>query len=145
MSAQNGDLPNGWVKGTIDELCALNPKHDNELSDETPVSFVPMAAVSDVLGTITEAQVRILGEVRKGYTHFADGDVIFAKITPCMANGKAASVRGMINGLACSTTEFYVFRPRGSRFAQILRGFKDCGRVSVAEEAHHVRDPDHSQ
>jgi type I restriction enzyme S subunit len=114
MSERNGDLPNGWVKGTIDELCALNPKHDNELSDETPVSFVPMAAVSDVLGTITEAQVCILGEVRKGYTHFADGDVIFAKITPCMENGKAASVRGMTNGLACGTTEFYVFRPRGA-------------------------------
>ena len=64
--------------------------------------FVPMAAVSDVLGTITEPQVRTLGEVRKGYTHFADGDVIFAKITPCMENGKAASVRGMTNGLACA-------------------------------------------
>jgi type I restriction enzyme S subunit len=114
MSERNGDLPNGWVKATINELCDLNPKHDNELSDETLVSFVPMAAVSDVLGTITEPQVRMLGEVRKGYTHFADGDVIFAKITPCMENGKAASVRGMTNGLACGTTEFYVFRSRGA-------------------------------
>lgn len=114
MSDLNGDLPNGWVQTTIEELCDLNPKHDPELSDGTPVSFVPMAAVSDVLGTITEPQVRTLGEVRKGYTHFADGDVIFAKITPCMENGKAASVRGMTNGLACGTTEFYVFRSRGA-------------------------------
>ena len=89
MSERNGDLPNGWVKATIDELCYLNPKHDQELSDETPVSCVPMVATSDVLGTITEPKIRILGEVRKGYTHFADGDVIFAKITPCMENGKA--------------------------------------------------------
>src|SRR5262245_7183843 len=114
MSDWNGDLPNGWVQATIEELCDLNPKHDHELSDETPISFVPMAAVSDVLGMITELQVRTLGEVRKGYTHFADGDVIFAKITPCMENGKAASVRGMTNGLACGTTEFYVFRSRGA-------------------------------
>jgi type I restriction enzyme S subunit len=114
MSDRNGDLPNGWVQATIAELCDLNPKHDHALSDETPVSFVPMAAVSDVLGTITELQVRTLGEIRKGYTHFSDGDVIFAKITPCMENGKAASVRGMTNGLACGTTEFYVFRSRGA-------------------------------
>jgi type I restriction enzyme S subunit len=108
------DLPNGWIQATIGELCDLNPKHNRELSDETPVSFVPMAAVSDILGAITESQVRTLGEVRKGYTHFADGDVIFAKITPCMENGKAASVRGMTNGLACGTTEFYVFRSHGA-------------------------------
>ena len=68
MSDRNGDLPNGWVQATIAELCDLNPKHDHALSDETPVSFVPMAAVSDVLGTITELQVRTLGEIRKGYT-----------------------------------------------------------------------------
>jgi type I restriction enzyme S subunit len=114
MSEWNGDLPDGWVKATIEELCDFNPKHNGELSDETLVSFVPMAALSDVLGTIIEPQVRMLGEVRKGYTHFADGDVIFAKITPCMENGKAASVRGMTNSLACGTTEFYVFRPRGA-------------------------------
>jgi type I restriction enzyme S subunit len=107
------DLPNGWIQATIDELCDLNPKHNQELSDKTLVSFVPMAAVSDVLGTIIEPQDRTLGEVRKGYTHFADGDVIFAKIAPCMENGKAASVRGMTNGLACGTTEFYVFRSHG--------------------------------
>src|SRR5215470_10714063 len=114
MIDRNGDLPSGWVQVTIKELCDLNPKHSRELSDKTPVSFVPMAAVSDALGTITEPQVRTLGEIRKGYTHFADGDVIFAKITPCMENGKAASVRGMTNGLACGTTEFYVFRSRGA-------------------------------
>jgi type I restriction enzyme, S subunit len=112
MSERNGNLPSGWTQATIDELCALNPKHDRGLPDELPISFVPMAAVSDVLGTITESQVRALREVRKGYMHFADGDVIFAKITPCMENGKAASVRGMINGLACGTTEFYVFSSR---------------------------------
>ncbi len=57
--------------------------------------------------------MRPFGEVKKGYTHFADGDVILAKITPCMENGKAASVRGLVNGLACGTTEFFVFRSRG--------------------------------
>ena len=114
MSDGNGELPQGWAEATIEELCDLNPKHDRNLTDETEVSFVPMAAVSDVHGTITDPQVRPYGEVRKGFTHFADGDVIFAKITPCMENGKAASVRGMTNRLACGTTEFYVFRSLGA-------------------------------
>ncbi|GEM_PF-1332186 len=109
MSDGNGGLPAGWASATIEELCTLNPKHDRDLANETEVSFVPMAAVSDVHGTIADPQVRHYAEVRKGFTHFADGDVIFAKTTPCMEKGKAASVRGMTNGLACGTTEFYVF------------------------------------
>ena len=147
MSEWNGDLPDGWVKTTIEELCDLNPKHDDELSDETLVSFVPMAAVSDVLGTIIEPQVRMLGEVRKGYTHFADGDVIFAKITPCMENGKAASVRGMTNGLACGTTEFYVFRPRGAIDQDFLfhfirqASYRRAARATMQSGVGHARVP----
>lgn len=114
MSEGSGELPQGWEIASIDELCELNPKHDKGLSDDLEVSFVPMAAVSDITGTIFDAALKPYGEVRKGYTHFANGDVIFAKITPCMENGKAASVRGLSNGLGCGTTEFYVFRQRGA-------------------------------
>ena len=113
MSDDQQPLPPGWVEATIDELCLINPKHSARIPDETHVSFVPMAAVSDVHGTIDSPEVRTFGEVKRGFTHFADGDVIFAKITPCMENGKAASVRGMTNGIACGTTEFFVFRSQG--------------------------------
>lgn len=108
------ELPDGWALTTIEETCDLNPKHPNTINDSTPVSFVPMAAVSEVDGRITGTETRNYGDVKKGFTHFADGDVIFAKITPCMENGKAASVRGLVNGLACGTTEFFVFRSRGA-------------------------------
>src|SRR4051794_8731059 len=108
------DLPEGWGRATIDELCELNPKHPATVDDNTPISFVPMAAVCEERGAIVGAEPRLFGEVKKGYIHFADGEVIFAKITPCMENGKAASVRGMVNGLACGTTEFFVLRSRGA-------------------------------
>lgn len=107
-------IPEKWCIAPIAELCHINPKHDWGIDDSLRVSFVPMAAVSDALGKITSPEIRTLGEVRKGYTHFADGDVIFAKITPCMENGKAASVRGLTNGLACGTTEFFVLRSLGA-------------------------------
>jgi type I restriction enzyme S subunit len=79
-----------------------------------------MAAVSDVSGKIVSQSPRPLSEVWTGYTHFAEGDVIFAKITPCMENGKAAVARDLIGGLACGSTEFYVIRPGPQLRAKIL-------------------------
>ena len=114
QNTSKAPTPKGWAIATLKDLCVLNPKHPKETPDDLEVSFVPMAAVSEKTGTITDAKVRRFGEVRKGYTQFADGDVIFAKITPCMENGKAASVRNLKNGLACGTTEFYVFRQQGA-------------------------------
>lgn len=114
MVNEDEQNPAGWETARILDLCEINPKHQHSLKDSLKVSFVPMAAVSDTLGQITQPEIKSFGEVRKGYTHFADGDVIFAKITPCMENGKAASVRGMVNGLACGTTEFFVMRSYGA-------------------------------
>tara|TARA_R110000868_G_scaffold10357_1_gene51027 strand:- start:11270 stop:12952 length:1683 start_codon:yes stop_codon:yes gene_type:complete len=107
------ELPNGWQAPSLVEICAINPKHDQDTDRSKLVSFVPMPAVSDKTGTIETPQDRVLSEVWKGYTHFQDGDVIFAKITPCMENGKIAVASGLTNGLACGSTEFYVMRPDG--------------------------------
>src|ERR1019366_1935191 len=76
-----------------------------------PISFVRMAAVSESNPQFDSLEVRKLGEVRKGFTHFAEGDVLFAKITPCMENGKGAVAAGLRNGLGCGTTEVHVIRP----------------------------------
>ncbi len=70
-----------------------------------------MAAVSDALGAITATEVRTFDEVRSGFTHFGEGDVLWAKITPCMENGKSAVASGLMNGLGCGSTEFHVLRP----------------------------------
>ena len=108
------DLPDGWaVKRLSDPAVAtLNPKKSemNGLSPEIEVTFVPMSAVDDSSGMIARPEVRRLGEVKKGYTYFAENDVIFAKITPCMENGKCAIGRGLRNRLGFGSTEFHVVR-----------------------------------
>lgn len=82
-----------------------------------------MPAVDEHSGTITSAVDRALAEVWTGFTHFAEGDVIFAKITPCMENGKAAVARGLTNGLACGSTEFFVLRPGAGIHADFIWRF----------------------
>ncbi len=113
-------LPQGWFKTTISELCILNPKHSKDIDDATEISFIPMASVSDKTGEIIDFKIRKLGEIRKGYTHFSENDVIWAKITPCMENGKAALAKELKNGLACGSTEFYVLRSKGGLTPELL-------------------------
>jgi len=74
------------------------------------VSFVPMSAVDEHRGVISRVQERQLAEVSSGYTSFQDGDDLFAKITPCMENGKAALATNLTNGIGRGSTEFYVLR-----------------------------------
>ena len=119
-----GNLPTGWAIESLNGLCILNPRHDKTLSDNLDVSFIPMAAVDEKTGTISaDVECRKLGKVRRGYTHFADGDVIFAKITPCMENGKSAIAENLYNGLACGSTEFYTLRSNGAISPQYLHPF----------------------
>ena len=105
-------LPEGWCWAVIEDVVQINPKDNNlrSLSDDLTVSFVPMAAVDAYLGVIFTPTIKSLGEVRKGFTQFINGDVIFAKITPCMENGKAAIARNLHNGKGFGSTEFHVFR-----------------------------------
>jgi len=115
------ELPQGWSQTTLDELCIFNPRHDPQTERSLNVSFIPMPAVSDTLGVIQENhQTRTLEEIWKDYTHFRDGNVIFAKITPCMENGKITVAEGLNNSLACSSTEFHVLRTLGGISPQLL-------------------------
>jgi type I restriction enzyme, S subunit len=122
MMEWNGDLPEGWARISLDEVFDINPPkpHAKALPETTPVSFVPMAAVDERLGAITAAEERPFGSVRKGYTAFQERDVIFAKITPCMENGKAAIASGLRNGLGFGSTEFHVLRSRGAVMPEYL-------------------------
>lgn len=97
---------------TLAEVCEINPRlpKAHGLRDDTQVSFVPMAAVSEVSGSIESWLTRPFAEVRRGYTTFANDDVLFAKITPCMENGKAAIARGLHGGRGFGSTEFHVLR-----------------------------------
>ena len=106
------NLPNGWVWKTFPEICEVNPPRPRiQRSDDVSTSFVPMQAVDDVDGKIADMQTRPFGDVRRGYTYFEENDVLLAKITPSMENGKAAVARGLVGGFGFGTTEFHVFHP----------------------------------
>lgn len=106
-------LPDGWRWVKLSAVCELNPRRPLiDRSDDTPTSFIPMESVNAVSGTVTDLRIRPFGEIKKGYTYFADGDVLFAKITPCMQNGKHAIAQWLLDGIGFGTTEFHVLRPR---------------------------------
>lgn len=101
-----------WREVRLGDICEINPRLPNEmkLSDETVVSFVPMASVDEVSGEITQREEKSFAEVKKGFTPFVENDVLFAKITPSMENGKAAIARRLNNGVGFGSTEFHVIR-----------------------------------
>lgn len=107
----NIDL-SSWQNQSINEVCEINPKKvdTKKLDDNLSVSFIPMPCVSDILGKITSMEIRNLVEVKKGYTNFSEGDILFAKITPCMENGKSAIVGKLENDIGFGSTEFHVLR-----------------------------------
>jgi type I restriction enzyme, S subunit len=94
----------------LGEICEINPATDYDFDPQDACSFVPMEAVDDVDARITRMATRPFREVAKGYTPFAENDVIVAKITPCMENGKCAIGRRLRSGVAFGSTEFHVLR-----------------------------------
>jgi type I restriction enzyme S subunit len=109
-----------WQMKRLAEVAEINPSRAGnvKLEQRDKVSFVPMRAVDDVTGKIAWPETRELHEVAKGYTWFETGDVIFARITPCMQNGKAALAQGLINGVGFGSTEFHVIRAREGMCAE---------------------------
>jgi len=118
-------LPNEWAWTTIGEACEVNPRmtRPDGFDDDTPISFVPMAAIDEAGGVIASPETRPIGEVWRGYKRFAEGDVIFAKITPCMENGKAAIAKDLVNGIGLGSTEFHVLRPSDDVLSQWIYHF----------------------
>lgn len=97
---------------TFSEVVSINPRSSNdELPDDMLASFIPMKCVEEESGRFESLGDRRVGEVRRGYTSFRNGDVIVAKVTPCMENGKAAVLKGLTNGIGFGSTEFFTLRP----------------------------------
>lgn len=109
---EHGVEMDSWEKTILKNVCKVNPKKidTSGLPDNLKVSFFPMAALSEVSGEITDPQIRLLKDVKSGFTNFLEGDVVFAKITPCMENGKSAVIGKLVNDIGYGTTEFYVLR-----------------------------------
>lgn len=105
-------ISTGWRWVKLGEVCELNPRRPYiERKDNTPTSFIPMDAVDARSGTVINKIVLPYHEIKKGYTYFAERDVLFAKITPCMQNGKHVIAKDLVDGIGYGTTEFHVLRP----------------------------------
>ena len=102
----------GWEVKKLEDLAMINPRK-SEVSDikesDTYVSFVPMKDVGED-GVLNLKEKRKLNDVYSGYTYFKENDVLFAKITPCMENGKSCIAKGLINKIGFGSTEFHVIR-----------------------------------
>ncbi|MDQ2769390.1 MAG: restriction endonuclease subunit S [Bacteroidota bacterium] len=110
MSKIHKALPAGWKEAQLSEIAQINPGRSFDLPDDAKVSFLAMPDVTEE-GRIINRQEKTLAEVKSGFTHFINGDILVAKITPCFENSKGALVHGMTNGVGFGSTEFHVIRP----------------------------------
>ena len=101
-------LPEGWEWCRLGEICEINPK--NKLDDELEVAFIPMPFISDGFSNTHTFEVEKWKDIKKGYTHFQNGDIGVAKITPCFENRKSVIFNNLKNGVGAGTTELYILR-----------------------------------
>lgn len=140
-------LPFGWCWTTMDKVSPLNPSTSFDgLDPASEIPFIPMVAVAEETGQIDTSARRRVQDVAKGYVRFMEGDVIFAKITPCMENGKVAPVVGLPNRYAAGSTEFHVFRPvavdqRYLWYWLVDRGFRGRAKRNMSGSAGQLRVP----
>ncbi len=130
----------------LDEFSVINPRPDR-VEPETEVMFVPMGAVDQYEGIIAGATMRVRSELASGYKQFRSGDVIFARITPCMQNGKCAIYIDPANRPAYGSTEFHVLRcesPADRAWIHAVlrtRWFRDRAMASFTGTAGQQRVP----
>lgn len=99
-----------WKEVKLKDVCQINPKTEiKDMKDDDIVSFLPMTSVKAECNYYTEENV-LYSKVKKGYTKFKNGDVLFAKITPCMENGKVCIVDNLIQDIGFGSTEFHILR-----------------------------------
>ena len=105
------EIPQGWEWCRVSSLFQINPKVVAE--DNTSAAFIPMEAISAGYGSEFRYYEKKWGEIKSGYTAFADNDIAFAKITPCFQNRKSAIFEGLPNGIGAGTTELKILRTYG--------------------------------
>lgn len=104
-----------WDNVKLSKVALVNPSgaYKGQAVD-TPISFVPMEVVDETFSEITTKGETTIAQ-SSGFTKFREGDLLWAKITPCMQNGKSAIARNLTNGLGCGSTEFFILRPKDER------------------------------
>jgi type I restriction enzyme S subunit len=110
-SCDNGhyeNLPDSWYLTDIKSIFTINPK--NKVADDVIAGFVPMTNIADGYSNEFRFESKLWGDIKKGFTHFAEGDIVVAKISPCLENRKSVIVTSLPNGIGAGTTELFVFR-----------------------------------
>ena len=103
------EIPASWTWVRMKDVVLINPKNDAE--DDAMAAFIPMEKINATYGSEYTYDSVKWGSIKKGFTHFANGDVAFAKITPCFQNRKSAIFNDLPNGIGAGTTELKVLRP----------------------------------
>lgn len=144
----NEGIPETWQLTALAIIADINPNLPKEgYPSDYEVSFLPMRAVEAKTGKFDGTIVKKYAEVKKGFTSFEDGDVIFAKITPCMENGKVAVVRGLKNGVGFGSTEFHVIRFFDNIIPELYYhylqqdGFRKEAQMNMTGSAGQLRVP----
>lgn len=135
-------------KINISEKFDINPSKQQveNISEDTKISFLDMASISTE-GRILKKKIKRIGDVKKDYIYFADNDVIFAKITPCMENGKGAFASNLENGIGFGSTEFFIFRSKGEYSSKLLfyylqsKKLRSEAKLVMSGKAGHKRVP----
>lgn len=106
-----------WDNEKLSKVAFVNPTGAYKgKAAETPISFVPMEVIDETFSEIISMDETTI-EQASGFTKFREGDLLWAKITPCMQNGKSAIAKNLTNGLGCGSTEFFILRPKDERLA----------------------------
>ncbi len=130
-------MPNDPVFQPISEAAFVNPPLTKYVGPDDEVSFIPMADVSES-GQRIGNQTRRQRKVSVGYTPFEEGDVLFAKITPCMENGKGFHAIGLVNGVGYGSTEFHILRARPGTNGRFLYYWSMTEAVRKKAEAFMI-------
>ena len=102
------NLPENWCLAKVKDVFVINPR--NKAEDNIIAGFIPMTLIDDGYSNTFSYVKRKWGSIKTGFTHFADGDVAVAKISPCLENRKSIVLRDLPNGIGAGTTELHVFR-----------------------------------
>ena len=105
------EIPKNWRWVRVKDIVQVNPK--NEAADNTISAFIPMEKIKATFSSVYSYSEKKWGEIKSVFTHFSDGDIAFAKITPCFQNRKSMILQNLPNGIGAGTTELKVLRPCG--------------------------------